>query len=180
MSNRFQRGSLLKESRKGSPDVWVLRFYESTDGKRKYRRQIIGTVTELPLKRDAEKAVAALRSNINAEVRVPQTVAELVSHYKEHELSRKAYASQENHLVLTRLYIEPKWGAHTLSSGRTVQVEEWLDSLPLAPASKTKIKSTFSVLYSHAIRQQWLTFNPISKGSHLVQASSGKGRSHPR
>jgi integrase len=163
VSNRFQRGSLLKESRKGSPDVWVLRFYESTDGKRKYRRQIIGTVTELPLKRDAEKAVAALRSNINAEVRVPQTVAELMSHYKEHELSRKAYASQENHLVLTRLYIEPKWGANTLSSVRTVQVEEWLDLLPLAPASKTKVKSTFSVLYSHAIRQQWLTFNPISK-----------------
>ena len=73
------------------------------------------------------------------------------------------YASQENHLVLTRLYIEPKRGAHTLSSVRTVQVEEWLDSLPLAPASKTKIKSTFSVLYSHAIRRQWLTFNPISK-----------------
>jgi site-specific recombinase XerD len=46
---------------------------------------------------------------------------------------------------------------------RTVQVEEWLDSLPLVPASKTKIRSTFSVLYSHAIRQQWLTFNPISK-----------------
>ena len=71
--------------------------------------------------------------------------------------------SQENHRVLTRLYIEPKWGAHTLSSVRTVQVEEWLDSLPLVPASKTKIRSTFSVLYSHAIRQQWLTFNPISK-----------------
>jgi integrase len=44
-----------------------------------------------------------------------------------------------------------------------VEVESWLDSLNLAPASKTKIKSTFSVLYSHAIRQQWLTFNPISK-----------------
>jgi integrase len=33
----------------------------------------------------------------------------------------------------------------------------------LAPASKTKIKSAFSVLYSHAIRHEWLTFNPISK-----------------
>jgi integrase len=46
---------------------------------------------------------------------------------------------------------------------RTVDVEGWLDGLELAPASKTKIKSTFSVLYSHAIRRQWLTFNPISK-----------------
>lgn len=163
MSSRFQRGSLLREKRKGTADVWVLRYYDQKEGKKKYRRQIVGTVTELPSKRDAEKAVAALRSNINAEVRVPQTVAELIVHYRDHELNRKAFASQENHLVLTKLYIEPRWGNHQLSLVRTVEVEGWLDGLNLAPASKTKIKSTFSVLYSHAIRQQWLTFNPISK-----------------
>jgi integrase len=44
-----------------------------------------------------------------------------------------------------------------------MQVEEWLHSLPLAPASKTKIKSALSVFYSHAIRYECLTFNPISK-----------------
>jgi integrase len=44
-----------------------------------------------------------------------------------------------------------------------MQVEEWLHSLPLALASKTKLKSAFSVLYSHAIRYEWLTFTPISK-----------------
>jgi site-specific recombinase XerD len=163
VSNRFQRGSLLKEPRKGTSDVWVLRYYEENDGKRKYRRQIIGTVSELPSKRDAEKAVATLRVNINAEVRIPQTVLELLAHYREHELTRKAYASQENHLVLTKRYLEPRWGSHTLSSVRTVDIEAWLDGLKLAPASKTKIKSAFSVLYSHAIRHQWLTFNPISK-----------------
>jgi hypothetical protein len=133
VSNRFQRGSLLRESRKGTADVWVLRFYEYGDGKRKYRRQIVGTVTELPLKRDAEKAAATLRNNINSDVRVPQTVAELIVHYREHELVRKAYASQENHLVLTKRYIEPRWGSHQLSSIRTVDVEGWLDGLELAP-----------------------------------------------
>ena len=163
MSSRFQRGSLIREKRKGTADVWVLRYYDEKEGTRKYRRQIVGTVTELPSKRDAEKAVAALRSNINAEVRVPQTVAELIVHYRHHELNRKAFASQENHRVLTKLYIESRWGNHQLSSVRTVEVESWLDGLNLAPASKTKIKSAFSVLYSHAIRQQWLTFNPISK-----------------
>jgi site-specific recombinase XerD len=109
------------------------------------------------------KVAATLRSNINADIRVPQTVVELIAHYREHELARKAYASQENHLVLTKRYIEPRWGDHQLSSVRTVDVEKWLDDLDLAPASKTKIKSTFSVLYSHGIRHQWLTFNPISK-----------------
>lgn len=163
MSSRFQRGSLLREKRKGTADVWVFRYYDEKEGKKKYRRQIVGTVIELPSKRDAEKAVAALRSNINAEIRVPQTVAELIVHYREHELDRKAFASQENHGVLTKRYIEPRWGSYQLSSVRTVDVESWLDGLNLAPASKTKIKSTFSVLYSHAIRQQWLMFNPIAK-----------------
>jgi integrase len=46
---------------------------------------------------------------------------------------------------------------------RTVEVERWLDSLSLAPASKTKIKSAFAVVYSHAIRHEWLSQNPISK-----------------
>jgi integrase len=107
--------------------------------------------------------VATLRNNINSDIRVPQTVSELIVHYQAHELGRKAFASQQNHLVLTKRYIEPRWGEQQLSSVRTVDVEKWLDSLPLAPASKTKIKSTFAVLYSHAIRHQWLTFSPISK-----------------
>lgn len=42
-------------------------------------------------------------------------------------------------------------------------MERWLDQLALAPASKAKIKACFSVLFSHAIRHQWTTFNPISK-----------------
>ena len=38
-----------------------------------------------------------------------------------------------------------------------------LHSLPLAPASKSKLKCVLSVLYNHAIRYEWLTFNPISR-----------------
>jgi site-specific recombinase XerD len=44
-----------------------------------------------------------------------------------------------------------------------MEVEEWLHSLPLAPASKAKLKSVMAVLYNHAIRHEWLTFNPISR-----------------
>jgi integrase len=42
-------------------------------------------------------------------------------------------------------------------------VEEWLHSLALAPSSKAKLKSILSALYNHAIRYEWLTFNPISR-----------------
>ncbi len=163
--SRFQQGSLLKMKRKGSPDVWVFRWYENTTGERTYKKRTIGSVAEMPARRDAEKAVLSLRIDINAEIRTPERVCDLITHYRQRELTeeRKAFATIENHLVLSRRYIEPRWGQHRLDAVRTMQVEEWLHSLPLAPASKTKIKSTFSVLYSHAIRYEWLAFNPISK-----------------
>jgi len=44
-----------------------------------------------------------------------------------------------------------------------MEVEEWLHSLPLAPSSKAKLKCVLSTLYHHAIRYEWLTFNPISR-----------------
>jgi site-specific recombinase XerD len=151
--------------RKGAPDVWAFRWYEHTSGKRRYMKRTIGTVIELPHRRDAEKALLSFRCNINSQVVTPQRVCDLIAHYQQRELvpERKAFASIATHLVITRRYIEPKWGQYHLADVRTMQVEEWLHSLPLAPASKTKIKSAFSVLYSHAIRYEWLTFNPIGK-----------------
>ncbi len=163
--SRFQQGSLLKMKRKGCSDVWVFRWYDSATGTRMYKKRTVGNVAEMPTRRDAEKAILSLRININAEVRTPERVCDLITHYRQHELTeeRKAFATIENHLVLSRRYIEPRWGQYRLDAVRTMQVEEWLHSLPLAPGSKAKIKSAFSVLYSHAIRYEWYTLNPISK-----------------
>jgi integrase len=164
-SKRFQNGSLQLVKNKTTPDTWFLRFYEDAGEKRVYRRQRIGTVREFPLRRDAEKAVLTLRGKINNEVGSPETVNALIGHYQKFELTpaRKAFASIENHLTLSRCHISPRWGSYKLGAVRTVEVELWLDSLTLAPASKTKIKSAFSVLYSHAIRHEWVSLNPISK-----------------
>jgi hypothetical protein len=57
------------------PDVWVFRWYENTWGKLIYKKRIIGRVTELRKRRDAEKTVIALRSSINAEVGTPKSVS---------------------------------------------------------------------------------------------------------
>jgi integrase len=164
-SRRFQNGSLTLVKNLTKPDTWFLRFYEEVGNKRVYRRKRIGTVRDFPHRRDAEKAALVLRGNINNEVSSPETVNDLLVHYQKYELTpaRKAFASIENHLTLSKCHITPRWGTYKLGAVRTVQVEEWLDSLPLAPASKTKIKSSFSVLYSHAIRHEWVTLNPISK-----------------
>lgn len=154
---------LVKNKR--TDDSWFFRFYEDVDGKRVHRNLRIGTVRELPRRRDAEKAVLSLRSNINSEVRAPQMVSELVAHYRKHELTleRKAFATVEAHESYLDLHILPKWQGYKLSEVKTVAVEKWLDSLPLAPASKTKIRNIMSAVYSHGIRHEWITFNPISK-----------------
>jgi integrase len=163
--SRFQQGSLFKVERKRVPDVWVFRWYENSLGKRIYKKQIIGRVTELRNRRDAEKTVIPLRSSINAEVGTPKSVRDLAAHYRLHELTRerKAFSTIENYRLLFKRYIEPRWGNRRLCAVRTMEVEQWLHSLPLAPSSKAKLKCVLSTLYHHAIRHEWLTFNPISR-----------------
>ena len=147
--SRFQRGSLFKLKRKSCTDVWVFRWYDSSTGKRIRKKQIIGNVTKLRNRGEAEKAVMALRSAINVEVGIPKSICDLAAHYQLHELTRerKAFTTIENHRALFKRHIEPRWGHLQLSAVR----------------SKAKLKSTLSVLYNHAIRYEWLTFNPISR-----------------
>ena len=151
--------------RKSRPDVWVFRWYDNTPGKRTYKKRIIGSVAQLRNRREAEKAVVRLRSSINVDAETPQNICDLAAHYRVHELTqeKKSFSTIDNHRHLFKRYIEPRWGHFQISAVRTMQVEEWLHSLPLAPASKAKLKCILSVLYNHAIRHEWLTFNPISR-----------------
>jgi len=163
--NRFQNGSLTLVKNKRADASWLFRYYEDVDGKRIRRNLKIGTVLQFPRRRDAEKAVLSLRSTINCGVRAPQTLNDLVAHYRQHELTteRKAYATVDAHESYLTLHILPKWGEHKLSEVKTVAVEQWLESLVLAPATRTKIRNIMSAVWSHGIRHEWLSFNPISK-----------------
>jgi len=116
-------------------------------------------------RREAEKAILALRSSINVDLGTPQTVCDLAAHYRAHELTqdKKSFSTIDNHRHLFKRYIEPRWGNLRLGAVRTMEVEEWLHSLSLAPSSKAKLKCVLSTLYHHAIRYEWLTFNPISR-----------------
>jgi integrase len=163
--NRFQQGSLFKVKRKSCADMWVFRWYDYSSGKRTYKKQLIGSTGKIRSRREAEKAVVALRGLINLDVGTPQTICDLDAHYKARELTpgKRSFSTIDNHRLLFKRYIEPRWGALRLSAVRTVEIEEWLHSLPLAPASKAKLKGVLSVLYNHAIRYEWFTFNPISR-----------------
>ncbi len=142
---RFQHGSLMRVKNKTTDDTWVLRFYEEAGGKRVYRKQRIGTLKEFPTRRDAEKAVLNLRVKINSEVRMPETVNELVSHYKEHELteeSGKRSSTREVYTGFLTLHIEPKWGEVRLDQVKAVAVEKGFAHSHSHPVRKPKSETS--------------------------------------
>jgi len=97
--SRFQQGSLFKSKRKSRPDVWVFRWYDNSSGKRRYRKQIMGSVVELRNRQEAEKATIGFRSSINADVGTPRCVCGPAAHYRLHELTveKKAFSTIEGH-----------------------------------------------------------------------------------
>ena len=62
-----------------------------------------------------------------------------------------------------------KWGDYALSDVRTVHVEEWLGTLPLANASKAKIRSILSAIFNHAMCYEWMDRNPITLVRHSAK-----------
>jgi integrase len=171
MSRRYQDGCLYREKRKAGPDVWVFRFRDGQSN----RKEQIGTVEQFPTKTLARRACELLRSTINREIRSPRTVAELVAHYKEKELpegGKKAHSTREVYGSYIRTWILPAWGTYSLSDVKTVNVEAWLGTLPLANASKAKVRNVMSAIFTHAMRYEWLNRNPIT----LVRQSAKRVR----
>ncbi|WP_231966633.1 tyrosine-type recombinase/integrase [Terriglobus roseus] len=155
-------------------DVWVYRWREYRhDGTSTYRKKIVGPVSELRTKAAAQKAVQGLALDINAMVSavpVSHTVAELISHYKEVELSSGRHTTRVRQVYQHNLddLILPKWGNYRLQDVTPIAIERWLESLPYAPATKTKVKGVFGTLFRHGMRYQWASTNPIA----LVRCSS--------
>jgi integrase len=104
----------------------------------------------------------------------------LVQHYRQHEMpdifykklqmpedvaedeNRKSYATQDTYEGYLKKWILPRWRSYRLPDVKAVHVEQWLKSLPLAPGSKAKVRNIMSAVYSHAIRWEWATRNPIT------------------
>jgi integrase len=55
---------------------------------------------------------------------------------------------------------------------KTVAVEAWLGTLPLANASRAKVRNVMSAIFTHAMRYEWLNRNPIT----LVRQSAKRKR----
>ena len=169
---QYQRGGLRREARKKSA-VWVLQWRERDGQDMVRRKQIIGTVADLPTKAAALKACEFLRSTINRVTSVPRTVEELVAHYTKNELPRKSPYAQDVYAGYLDIWIVPKWGNYPLSDVRTVQVEAWLGSLKqLSNGTRAKLRNIMSAIFAHSMRWELFDRNPIT----LVRQSAKRQR----
>jgi integrase len=170
---RYQGGYLRLGHRRCGPDCWEFLWWDrEPTGIRVRRKAIIGTIQQYPNVEDAWQASNGLRVSINeARNRQPEqaiTIADLIDHYSATELAGDAADGGKSHATrtvyrefLTR-WVRPAWGSLNIRDVRTVAVERWLHQLvrkegsPLAPSTKAKIRNLMSVLFNHAIRQEWL------------------------
>ncbi len=166
---RYQRGSLMLQKRKSLPDTWVYRFYAQEKGRRVYKRHVVGTVTDLPKRKDAEKAVTQLRIHINEGAEfAPMNIEQLAAHYERVELSRLAPSTQSVYSDNLRNHILPRWGEYSLASIKPIEVENWLRDLKgvrgkdASPSVKSKVRNLLSALFSHALRYSFASRNPIT------------------
>jgi integrase len=179
----MQHGSLIRSIRKHGPDVWQFRWSETGgNGQRVYRKRVIGTVEQYSDAVEARRfAVGILAMPGPADLPtkpVGMTIAELGQHFQHRELARddnwRSYSTRRNYEFNLRKWIIPRWGNYELSEVRTIEVESWLRSLPLARSSCAKIRNLMSVLFNHAWRHELFDRNPIK----LVRQSA-KRRAAP-
>jgi integrase len=159
---KYQHGAIRKERRRRG-DIWCFLWREYDHGGNSVRRKaIIGTIEQFKTKASAMKACEHLRQNINRETRAPRTFGELATHYIEKELPRKSAYTAEVYRGYLTTWIMPQWAEYSLSDIRTVAVESWLGTLPLANGSRAKVRNIMSALYSHAVRWEFFDRNPIT------------------
>jgi integrase len=168
MSRRYQQGCLYREKRQTGPDVWVFRYRDGQTN----RKEQIGSVEQFPSRKAAMKACQQLRSTINREARTPRTVAELISHYTQHELPNKTPYTAEVYTGYLKTWIQPKWNGYSLSDVKAVAVETWLGTLPLANGTRAKLRNLMHALFNHAMRWEFFDRNPIT----LVRQSAKRER----
>jgi len=177
---RFQQGSLQIVKRARGRHAWEYRWYEvQADGTRKQRCLILGSLEQYPNETAAQKAVAALRADINAEnprtSLTPINVQTLIEHYREKELgpncskTRKTQVTYEGYF---NKWILPRWGSYRVTDVKAVAVEQWLRSLQYANGSKAKARNIMSAVFNHAVRWEWLDVNPI----RMVRQSAKRTR----
>ncbi len=84
------------------------------------------------------------------------------------------YSTSKSYRSNIKNHLKPRWGDYLLDQIRPMAVEDWLKNLPMAPKSKTHIRSVMHLMFECATRWELFTErrNPIA----LVRVKGGSKR----
>jgi integrase len=146
MRQRQRSGSVVLDKR-----IKTWNFFYWDNGVRRSKR--IGTTKEYPTKASAWRAAQALRQMVENQVttgnRAP-TVKTLVAQYRAEKMPARA-STRRGYETWIVNHILPRWGDSELTELQARPVEMWLDSLALAPKSRTHIRGLLSILWDYAM-----------------------------
>jgi len=77
-------------------------------------------------------------------------VGTLVEQYKAEKMPQR-YSTRRSYDVWLRLYVQPRWGDSAITELQARPVELWLNSLALAPRSKSSIRFLIGLLWDFAM-----------------------------
>jgi len=168
---RFKLGSVVFDKRR---KTW--NFLQWVDGKR--RSQRIGTLQEFPTKGAAKRAAAQIVRQPQAQEATTKEIlvlSKLVDRYRSEKMPLR-YSTRRSYEAWIKNYIIPKWGSCALTDLRARPVELWLQSLELAPRSKTGIRMMLNLLWDYAMWCGDVTLqrNPME----LVTVKDASKRTH--
>jgi integrase len=146
---RNKSGSVVLDKR---INTWNFFWWEN--GKRHSKK--IGTKSQYPTNEAAWRAAKpqrdALENQVSNSSPVPTvlTVNVLVEQYRAEKMPKRK-DTRRSYEVWIRCYILPKWGEAPLSDVQARPVQLWLESLTLAPRSKSHIRGTLRNLWDFAM-----------------------------
>jgi integrase len=122
-------------------------FFWWENGKRRSKK--IGTMSQYPTKASAWRAAKPLRDAVENQVSISSTapnVSTLVEQYRAEKMPTRLDTNRTYESWI-RVHILPKWGGNVITDLQARPVEMWLDSLALAPKSRTHIRGILSSLW---------------------------------
>jgi integrase len=125
----YQNGSVVRKSRKKSPDIWVYR-YKDSDGKQK--AEPIGSIQKYPTKAAATKKAAKMREEINERANAI-TFAGLCDKYIAEALPSHPKTADTYRGFIKRLKMTWAKERVDLMAKDIMGIENWIDALETIP-----------------------------------------------
>jgi integrase len=203
----YQYGTLVLEKRNRGPNVWVYRYFEIENGKKRRRKSIVGTQEEYPNRSAAERAAEHLRLSANAEINNHEcpTMRGLIDRYIDQVLrpclaipiggaqdsaSPISYHCAMSYKLVLDKWVRSRWETYRVREFERpavrAAVEEWLRSLwrspknpkGLAPKTLRSIWSVMKLTFKFGVKWGYLNENPMGEKRVELPRGSTKRTTH--